>query len=193
VLTAARTRYLAVVGLTVAATALAGIATAESPSIDDVTAELPLDGIGPAAAGDLGAASLALRLPLVPDAPDSLAPDPGADTSDLEARTPAVAERADRTAVDDSWSVRASWYGPNFHGNLTANGEIYDMDGLTAAHRTLPFGTVLAVTNPANGRSVEVRINDRGPFIDGRDLDLSRGAARALGITGVSRVVLDVV
>ena len=73
----------------------------------------------------------------------------------------------------------ASWYGPGFHGRRTANGEIYDQYELTAAHRTLPLGTRAMVTNLDNGRSVEVRINDRGPFVDGRVIDLSYGAARA--------------
>lgn len=74
----------------------------------------------------------------------------------------------------------ASWYGPKFHGKPTANGEIYDMDGLTAAHRELPLGTMIEVTHLENGRRVQVRINDRGPFVRGRILDLSRGAARQL-------------
>lgn len=79
-------------------------------------------------------------------------------------------------------SLVASWYGPKFHGRPTANGEIFDMHQLTAAHRELPFGSRLRVTCPETGRSVMVRINDRGPFIPGRDLDLSRAAARRLGM-----------
>jgi rare lipoprotein A len=78
----------------------------------------------------------------------------------------------------------ASWYGPKFHGRLTANGETYDMDGITAAHRTLPFNTVVLVENQDNGRKLEVRINDRGPFAKNRIIDLSRGAARKLGVIG---------
>src|SRR5262245_46591175 len=78
----------------------------------------------------------------------------------------------------------ASWYGPGFHGNRTANGEIYDQNELTAAHRTLPLGSRAMVTNLTNGRSVEVRINDRGPFVDGRVIDLSYAAARTLGMVG---------
>lgn len=76
----------------------------------------------------------------------------------------------------------ASWYGPGFHGRLTANGEIYDMYDLTAAHRALPFGTTLRVTDLLSGRSVVVRINDRGPFIGRRVLDLSFAAAERLGM-----------
>ncbi|MBK8664604.1 MAG: septal ring lytic transglycosylase RlpA family protein [Burkholderiales bacterium] len=75
----------------------------------------------------------------------------------------------------------ASWYGPGFHGRLTANGEKFDMHELTAAHKTLPFGTRVLVHNPRTGKEVVVRINDRGPFIKGRVIDLSKAAARALG------------
>jgi len=78
----------------------------------------------------------------------------------------------------------ASWYGPGFNGRRTANGEIYNQEDLTAASPTLPLGTLVAVTNLNNGRSVLVRINDRGPFLKGRAIDLSHGAARALGMVG---------
>ena len=76
---------------------------------------------------------------------------------------------------------RASWYGEPYHGRITANGERFDMHALTAAHPTLPFGTRLRVVNLRNDRSVEVRVNDRGPFVPGRIIDLSYAAARALG------------
>ena len=79
----------------------------------------------------------------------------------------------------------ASWYGPGFHGKRTASGERYDMNALTAAHRTLPFGTLVRVKSLVNGREVLVRITDRGPFIAGRILDLSRAAAADLGMLGV--------
>ena len=78
----------------------------------------------------------------------------------------------------------ASWYGPGFHGKKTANGERYDMYGLTAAHRTLPLGSVAVVHSLPSGRHVTVRINDRGPFAKGRILDLSLAGAQALGMTG---------
>src|SRR5215510_2198076 len=78
----------------------------------------------------------------------------------------------------------ASWYGPGFHGNRTANGEIYDQDELTAAHPSLPLGTHAMVTNLDNGRAVEVRINDRGPFVGGRAIDMSYAAARAVDMVG---------
>lgn len=87
----------------------------------------------------------------------------------------------------------ASWYGPKFAGRRTSNGEIFDPSQLTAAHRTLPFGTMVRVTNLATGRSVVVRINDRGPFKANRIIDLSRAAADAIGLTsmGVGRVRLE--
>ena len=78
----------------------------------------------------------------------------------------------------------ASWYGPGFHGNRTANGERYDMHKLTAAHRTLPLGSIAVVRSMSTGRQVTVRINDRGPFARGRVLDLSLAGAHALGMTG---------
>ena len=89
---------------------------------------------------------------------------------------------------------RASWYGRAHHGLLTASGERYDMYALTAAHRSLPFGTRLRVVNLANERAVEVRINDRGPIVPGRILDLSYAAARRLGGVGagVMRVKVSV-
>lgn len=89
----------------------------------------------------------------------------------------------------------ASWYGEDFHGWVTANGEIYDMEALTAAHRTLPLGTWVLVTNVENGRQVRVRVNDRGPYLNGRVLDLSLAAARELNMveSGVAAVHLEVV
>lgn len=78
----------------------------------------------------------------------------------------------------------ASWYGPGFDGRRTANGEIYDMEAMTAAHRRLAFGSVVEVRNLDNGRKTQVRINDRGPFIHGRIIDLSKAAAREIGMLG---------
>lgn len=87
----------------------------------------------------------------------------------------------------------ASWYGPRFHGNRTADGERFNMNALTAAHRTLPFNSYVRVTDLATGRSVIVRINDRGPYDGHRIIDLSRRAARDLGITddGTARVRIE--
>jgi rare lipoprotein A len=88
----------------------------------------------------------------------------------------------------------ASWYGPGFHGKETAKGEIFNQDKLTAAHRTLPLETKVDVTNVTNGRSVEVQINDRGPYVKGRVIDLSRAAAIRLGMkdAGLARVQIEV-
>lgn len=78
----------------------------------------------------------------------------------------------------------ASYYGRRFHGRHTASGERFDMNAMTAAHKTLPFGSRVKVTNANNGRSVIVRINDRGPFVSGRTIDLSRAAAKQIGLIG---------
>lgn len=88
-----------------------------------------------------------------------------------------------------NWTGTASYYR---HGKLTANGERFKPMGLTAAHRSLPFGTKVRVTHARTGRSVVVRINDRGPFVGGRIIDLAMGAARAIGVTGVAKVSLQV-
>jgi rare lipoprotein A len=78
----------------------------------------------------------------------------------------------------------ASWYGEQFHGKYTANGEVFDLNALTAAHRTLPMPSIVQVTNLANGRSIQLRVNDRGPYVSNRIIDLSRRAAQLLGIDG---------
>ncbi|MCK4577915.1 MAG: septal ring lytic transglycosylase RlpA family protein [Candidatus Marinimicrobia bacterium] len=89
----------------------------------------------------------------------------------------------------------SSFYGPDFHGKLTANGEVYDMYGRTAAHKTLPLNTIVRVTNLSNGRSIIVRINDRGPYVAGRILDLSYGAAKKLGFLnqGTTKVKIEII
>lgn len=86
----------------------------------------------------------------------------------------------------------ASWYGPRFHGRKTASGEVFDQNKMTAAHPSLRFGTIVVVTKAANRRAVKVRINDRGPFIRGRIIDLSRAAAAQLGMkkSGLARVTV---
>ena len=85
---------------------------------------------------------------------------------------------------------KASWYGAAHHGRRTANGERFDRKALTAAHRSLPFGTRLKVTSERTGRSVVVRVNDRGPFGGGRVIDISQSAAVVIGLSGVGEVVL---
>jgi rare lipoprotein A len=87
-------------------------------------------------------------------------------------------------ATDGAEVGLASWYGRDFHGRRTASGEIYDMYQITAAHKTLPLGTLVEVSHLETGRSIQVRVNDRGPFIAGRVIDLSYGAARLLGMVG---------
>ena len=93
----------------------------------------------------------------------------------------------------DKGYMTASWYGPRFHGRKTANGEIYDQMAFTAAHKGLRFGTLLKITNPRNEKCVIVRINDRGPYVRGRQLDLSKAAALQLGMMkrGVIKVKVD--
>ncbi len=94
---------------------------------------------------------------------------------------------ADYASTENARAIEngiSSWYGPNFHGKLTANGEIYDMNGVTAAHRTLPFGTILLVENLDNGKTVQVRVNDRGPYAKNRIIDLSKGAAERIDMIG---------
>ncbi|MBK7631528.1 MAG: septal ring lytic transglycosylase RlpA family protein [Ignavibacteriales bacterium] len=102
---------------------------------------------------------------------------------------------ADRSLVEflDKGNMKASWYGPGFHGRLTANGEVYDQMSFTAAHKSLKFGTLLKITNPRNNKSVVIRINDRGPYVTGRDLDLSKAAALELGMVkrGVAKIKVE--
>ncbi len=102
---------------------------------------------------------------------------------------------SDRSLVEfvDKGSMKASWYGPGFNGHKTANGEVYDQMSFTAAHKSLKFGTLLKITNLKNSKSVVVRINDRGPYINGRDLDLSKAAALELGMVkkGVAKIKVE--
>src|SRR3954463_10707083 len=98
-----------------------------------------------------------------------------------------VSSTADANSIQTG---AASWYGPGFHGKRTASGERFNTNDLTAAHKTLPFGSRVRVTNERTGKSVVVRINDRGPYAHGRVIDLSKAAAEAVGISGVGRVTL---
>jgi rare lipoprotein A len=97
--------------------------------------------------------------------------------------------------IGQTFEGTASWYGPNFHGNKTSNGEYYDMHAATAAHKTLPINTMLQVTNLENGLSTIVRVNDRGPFVKNRIIDLSRQAALDIGMIkkGTAHVRLEVI
>jgi len=120
-----------------------------------------------------------------------------ASASDAGSPTPAKAPEAKPTPVQSSKVRRwfqigtASWYGRYFQGKQTANGESYDMNALTCAHRSLPLGTWLRVTNLKNRKSIFVRVNDRGPLPEDRIVDLSYGAAKAVGITGLGKVKLE--
>lgn len=112
-------------------------------------------------------------------------------THDIRPHAPALAPRCDGGEMR---AGKASWYGPGFHGRKTANGEKFNMYAMTAAHKTLKLGTLIMVTNKDNGEELLVRVNDRGPYVKGRDLDLSRGAAEKLGfedqgVTSISYVV----
>ncbi len=108
---------------------------------------------------------------------------------------PSLSNGDEPAAVLDGREIergRASWYGEPFHGRRTASGEIFNMNDLTAAHKTLPFGTRLRVRNPVTGQEVLVRVNDRGPHVAGRIIDLSRAAAAQIGLlrAGTTTVVL---
>lgn len=97
--------------------------------------------------------------------------------------------------ISDAFAIQTgkiSWYGPGFNGRKTASGERFNQYGLTAAHKTLPFGTRVKITNPTNNKSVIIRINDRGPFVKGREFDLSKGAAQAIGIKGIGKIYFEI-
>jgi rare lipoprotein A len=139
------------------------------------------------------------------DGPPERAPADLADAADAVPRVEPLHPRANRpyTALGRSYTPlttdaplrqrgTASWYGKQFHGNRTASGEIYDMFAMTAAHPTMPIPSYARVANPRNGRSVIVRVNDRGPFKDGRVIDLSYGAATRLGIVGAGTAEVEV-
>lgn len=127
------------------------------------------------------------RFPSVPE-PET-APEPADGAVDITAIDPPIEMVEDDT---DIGAGTASYYGRRFHGRRTASGEAFDMHAMTAAHRTLPFGTRLRVTNPRTGASVVVRVNDRGPFSGNRVIDLSRAAAEQIGLVrrGHGRVEL---
>ena len=136
-----------------------------------------------------GPSSPGTKVPGKPEAPGSKA--------DAAPVSEAVADDKDLLAGEAPRELeqgRASWYGPGFHGRRTASGERYDMYALTAAHPTLPFGTLVRVRSLVTGRKVDVRINDRGPFAAGRVIDLSQAAAGELGMLGlgVKDVLLQV-
>ena len=129
-------------------------------------------------------------------APRYPASSPPAEPTDTRAANLPPETTAPVVSLEGAYQVGpASYYAHKFHGRQTANGEIFDMYGLSAAHRELPLGTVIRVTHVRNGRSLELRINDRGPFIPGRILDLSLGAAQKLDMVeeGVAEVRIDII
>lgn len=111
------------------------------------------------------------------------------------AKAPAVAQPSEPIKPIRTWEGKASWYGAKFHGRLTANGERFDMNGPTAAHRTLPMGSIVRLVNPRTGKARLVRINDRGPFIDGREIDVSYEVAHSLDFEekGLARVRIELI
>lgn len=163
---------------------LAAVPLAAS-SAQDATGSAPLVDTASEAAAESGSAVTPFAShfievidPLGPDHDNvDLAVPP--DAVDLDSFEPPIEEEP---AARSLGSGVASYYGRRFHGRLTANGERFNMRALTAAHRTLPFGSIVRVTNPRNGQSVTVRINDRGPFSRGRTIDLSRAAAEQIGL-----------
>jgi rare lipoprotein A len=116
---------------------------------------------------------------------------PLANGSSIAASSPAVRTKHETTAKRWLQVGVASWYGSKFQGRKTAGGERFDMYGMTCAHRTLPLGTWLRVTNMRNHRTAFVRVNDRGPVLEGRIVDLSYAAAQSLGLVGVGKVRLE--
>jgi rare lipoprotein A len=126
----------------------------------------------------------------VPDHPQVLSKTPPKAAKSIQPKVKAKARKLEEKPYQVGI---ASWYGKQFHGRTTASGEDFDMFELTAAHRQLPLGTYVKVTNLRNGKSVVVRVNDRGPYVEGRIMDLSYSAARMLGFySGIERVRLDV-
>ena len=130
-----------------------------------------------------------MPLPSVPYTPEVATPAPV-----LQAPAPQRHEAAPAGKPATTQIGTASWYGPGFHGRETASGETFNQYALTAAHRTLPLGTEAKVTNLDTGQSVHVKINDRGPYVPGRHLDLSHAAAKQIGLTkkGVAKVKIEV-
>jgi rare lipoprotein A len=106
---------------------------------------------------------------------------------------PLVAHLSEPAEPVKTWVGNASWYGPEFNGRKTANGERFDCEALTAAHPNLPFGSIIRIVNPRNGKFELVRINDRGPYQEGREIDVSYRVARRIGLirSGVSQVRLE--
>lgn len=200
------TSRLAVAIVTGAVLMLGGCAT-QSPSAPGSpegaasgTSAGPAASAGSGSAGVVGAAGgkAASPSPARPGAPVPAAAPPVAEGESAASVLPSgTATPSDALPTEGSLQElergAASWYGLQFHGRRTANGERFDMRALTAAHKTLPFGTRVRVRSLVNGREVDVRINDRGPYVGGRIIDLSHAAAEALDMLGmgIKQVVLS--
>ncbi|KAB1912628.1 septal ring lytic transglycosylase RlpA family protein [Micromonospora sp. AMSO31t] len=183
----------------IAATAAVGVALAIGGTVGAVQLTSAEPATAPAAVEALP--STLAPSSASPSASPSLSPSPKATPSPTATRTQAASRSKARTAspkptakktttaakVVNSGSCGASFYD---EGQMTANGETFNPDALTAAHKTLPFNTKVRVTNPANGKSVVVRINDRGPYIDGRCIDLSRAAFAAIASTDLGELTV---
>ncbi len=160
-------------------------------SLDSVLAQ-PLDPFGttPVNEADSGNAKAEGQEPDSIESPENTTEDTAVAPQPVLSPTPPIPQ----PSVISVSTGEASWYGPGFYGNRTANGEVFRPGTLTAAHRTLPFGTKVRVTNLWNGRSTVVRINDRGPFHGRRVIDLAHGAANQLGLvaSGIAQVRLEV-
>jgi rare lipoprotein A len=152
---------------------LAGCTTSPmSPSASSASSDFP-GAIGAGSSGQDSRTSITPGSGAPPDIPDNLN---GSFGSGQNPAAPVLRELE---------RGQASWYGPRFHGRRTASGERYDQHALTAAHKTLPFGTLVRVRSLVTGKEVDVRVTDRGPFVRGRIIDVSRAAAEALGMTGL--------
>ena len=172
--------WVAIFGFAQAAGAQDGSANAQSwqvaystPAADPLAAlsRRAIEALPPSEGGSDAGVPEALTGPVMPDSPGAVsAAPPGRER---------VIERG-----------RASWYGKRFHGKRTANGERFDMHAFTAAHPSLPFGAVIRVRNPQSGKEVEVRVNDRGPHVRGRIIDISQAAARALDLLDSGHAVV---
>ncbi|MDZ5445495.1 septal ring lytic transglycosylase RlpA family protein [Micromonospora sp. 4G57] len=196
-----RTRKFSPAGI--AATAAVGVVLAVGGTVGAVQLTAGSAAPEPAVAEALPSSLAPSSASPSPSASPSLSPSPTATPSPKATRTQAASRSKARTAspkptatarktaaaakVVDSGSCGASFYD---EGQMTANGETFNPDALTAAHKTLPFDTKVRVTNPANGKSVVVRINDRGPYVDGRCLDLSRAAFQAIASVDLGEVTV---
>ena len=177
-------RNLSILLLAAALGSLTGCMTSPTSSSGSVTSPRASNSASNSASSQdsTSAAAPGARTPL--DAPDR------ADNSVGTSQLPAGG-----VVLKELERGQASWYGPRFHGRRTASGERYDQHALTAAHKTLPFGTLVRVRSLVTGKEVDVRVTDRGPFVRGRIIDVSRAAAEALGMMGlgVKQVSLHIV